>query len=170
MLGTKLEPPPGLSHVGVLSDYGGSAGPAGGPETTQQARTASDEDRITPAVEDETVDGQTQPKAPLCKQEIILLALNFTGEHTDAVLRRALKARELKVSSSRTEHITRAYLSFRVTLISEEAAGELFRECVKDGLCLFKDYNTWLEMNRSSVKQLTDVPADADLMRTFRPV
>ena len=70
----------------------------------------------------------------------------------------------------KTERITRAYLYCRVSLIGGEAAGELFRKCVKDGLCLFKDVDTWLEKNRSSVEHLTEVPADADLRRTFRPV
>ena len=46
----------------------------------------------------------------------------------------------------------------------------MFRKCVKDGLCLFKDLDTWLEKNMSSVEHLADVTADADPMRTFRLV
>ena len=74
------------------------------------------------------------------------------------------------MSGSKTERITRAYLYLHVTLIGGEVARELFRKCVKNGLCLSKDFDTWLEKNRSSVEHLTEVPADGDLIRTLRPV
>ena len=74
------------------------------------------------------------------------------------------------MSSSKTERITRAYLYLRVTLIGGQAAGECFRKFVKDVLCLFKDLNTWLEKNSSSVQRLMEDPAEADLIRTFLPV
>ena len=81
-----------LPQVGVLSDYGALVGLASGPEPTQHSGTASDEDRITPATEEETRDEQTHAVVPLCKQENLLLACNSIGVNTDAVLRKVLKA------------------------------------------------------------------------------
>ena len=137
-------------------------------DSSRQAVSASDEDRITGANEEEG-NGQGQPTTPLCRREILLLAYNFIGERTDAVLRKILKAWQRKVSGSKTERIKRAYLYFRIAFISGAAAGDLFRKCMKDGLSLFKDFDVWMEKNRSSIERMTEVPSDADLMRTFRP-
>ena len=145
-------------------------GLASRPETTLHACTEIDEDRITPSTEDETGDRKTQSGVPLWKREIILLASNFIWKHADAVLREVLKAWEWKVGGSNTEHITKSWLNFLVTLVDGEASRELIRKCVKDGLCLFKVFDTWLESNRSLVERSTVVPSDVYLMRKCRLV
>ena len=98
-----------------------------------------------------------------------MFAYDFTGEHTDAVLRRVLKVWKRRVSGSKTERATRAYLYFRVGFIRGDAPGELFRNCKKDSLFLFQDFNAWVDKIRSYMERLKEVPSDTDLMRTFRP-
>ena len=66
------------------------------------------------------------------------------------------------------ERIARAYLYFRVCLLAGEEASDVFSKCKKDGLCLFEDFDAWLKTERNSVRDLKSVPADAELMRTFR--
>ena len=153
-----------MSEDSIRRDPGSDVGSAGRLQASLR-----DDDRIVAAMEGEAEDGQLRSMAPLCRREILLLAYKFIGEHSDTVLRKVLKAWQRKVSGSKTERITRAYLYFRVALIGGEEAGDLFRNCKKDGLCLFKDFDIWLEKNRLFVQRKEEVPSDADLMRTFRP-
>ena len=130
-------------------------GCASGYDSSRQAVSASDEDRINGANVEEG-NGQGQPTTPLCRREILLFAYSFIGEHTDAVLRKILKAWQRKVCGPKTERITRAYLYFRIAFISGEVAGDLFRKCMKDGLSLFKDFDVWMEKNSSFVDRAHD--------------
>ena len=72
-------------------------------------------------------DLQEKTRVPACRREMLLFAYKFIGEHTDAVLRKILKVWRRRVSGSKTECNTRAYLYFRIGIIRSEARGELFR-------------------------------------------
>ena len=41
---------------------------------------------------------------------------------------------------------------------------------MKAGLCLFRDYEDWLNENKGSWRALMDIPSDQDLMWTFKQV
>ena len=98
----------------------------------------------------------------VCRREMILLAYKCIGEHTDAVQRKVLRPWQRKVSGSKTERITRAYIYFRVASIGSKQAGDSFRNFEKDGLPLFRDFDIWLEKNRSFIERMEEVSSDAD--------
>ena len=140
------------------------------PASTLESDVRNDqEDTMTTDTVREREDLQDKTLVPACRREILMFEYNFIGEHTDAVLRRVLKVWKRRVSGSKTERVTRAYLYVRIGLIRGGTPGELFRNCKKDGLFLFQDFKAWVDKSQSCMERLKEVPSDIDLMRTFRP-
>ena len=109
-------------------------------------------------------------KRPSREGRYFNFAYNFIASHTDAVLRKVLKAWLRKVSGSKLERISRAFLYLHVRITVGEEEAEVFGKCRKPGLCLFRDYEDWLNENKGSCGSLMDVPPDKDLMQTFKQV
>ena len=140
------------------------------PASTFEGDVRNDqEDTMTTDTVRERQELRDKTLVPACRREILMFAYNFIGEHTDADLRRVLKVWKRRVSGSKTERVTRAYLYFRVGLIRGDAPGEFFRNCKKDDFFLFQDFNAWVDKNRPCMELLKEIPSDTDLMRTFRP-
>ena len=125
---------------------------------------------VSPAENSASGEGVPQVEAAFTRREVLQFACNFIASHTDAVLRKVLKASRRKVSGSKVERISRAFLYLRVRIKGGEEEAEVFGRCRKAGLCLFRDYEDWLNENKGSCGSLMDVPPDEDLMRTFKQV
>ena len=112
----------------------------------------------------------------LNRDESLRFGYNFIFEHTDAALRKILKAWGRRVGGSKSERVARVFLFYRLSVKTGDDPEIMFRPCgalrgspaeADRNFSLFKDFRVWLEKKREVLHTLRDVPENDFLMCTF---
>lgn len=65
-------------------------------------------------------------------EEALLFGYNFVLQHTDVIMRKALKVWEKESSGSKKERVSRAFLVYRLSLRCGDRPAEIFSRCQGD--------------------------------------
>ena len=143
---------------------------------------AANGDKLTPASPQErrhdlNVSGfDGEEVTVLNRDEAFRFGYKFIFEHTDAALRKILKAWGRRVSGSKYERVARAFLFYRLSVNIGDEPESIFRRCgalrgspveADRNFSRFKDFRVWLENKRKVLYTIRDVPDNDVLMRTF---